>query len=156
MEMEYRLLESGIALLLSRTPKLISDALQICFLGSASADTVIVEASGKMPVYHKLCGGRCSIPAHELHGEVKITAAVMGEHRALKKWVCEDLVCEAQAQDGVLVYPADMDSSKQIVSLRLEVDDLRGRLERLMNVPEEMEKLFSRLRDLERKTKVIM
>ena len=71
MKMEYKILDNGTAVVLTRQPELVYDELYIGFSGAPSGATAIFEVGGDS-LYSLLHGETCSVPADKLNGVVKV------------------------------------------------------------------------------------
>lgn len=122
--MEYKLLDNGTAVILTRQPKLFYDYLYVDFSCAPSGATAIFENFGNS-YYRELCDGKCSIPVKMLHGEIKVTVVILDGTTPAKKWVCEELKAETQADGGILISPNDMNLPQTVVALKLENQEIR-------------------------------
>ena len=107
MKMEYKILDNGTAVVLTRQPELVYDELYVDFSGAPSGATAIFECGGDS-LYRLLNGVTCSVPADKLNGVVKVTVALLEGSARPRRWACEELLAEKQKSGGTLISPNDM------------------------------------------------
>lgn len=144
MKMEYKVLNNGTAVILTRQPELVYDELYITFTGAPPDATATFETS-KGATYRKVEGTECSIPVKLLEGEVKVSLVVLDGSARPKRWLCEEIKAVVQKNGGTLISPNDMNLPQTVVELRLEVEELRKGYENLFALYQSLEK---RLEDI--------
>ena len=122
--MEYKILDNGTAVVLTRHPEIAYDRLYIDFLGAPSGATAIFE-SGGVYLYRTLNDVTCSVPVDKLNGVVKVTVALLDGSTPLKRWACEELKAERLRDGGTLISPNDMNLPQRFVELELECESIR-------------------------------
>lgn len=130
MDREYRVLNNGTAVLLTRRPSLESGEICVTFTGAPSGATAIFEFNGNS-IYRLLEDGMCTIPANKLKGPVGVTLALLDGSSRPKKWVCEELVADVWENGAVLVSPNDANLPQRVTELALENEELRVLLGKL-------------------------
>lgn len=144
MKMEYKILDNGTAVVLTRQPELVYDELYIDFSGAPSGATAIFEVGGDS-LYRLLHGETCSVPADKLNGVVKVTVALLDGSARPRKWACEELLAEKQKSGGTLVSPNDMNLPQRFIELKMENEAIRQTNERIETRLKELEDKLERL-----------
>ena len=130
MKMQYKLLDNGEGVILTRQPALISGDLYVDFSGAPSGATAIFE-SGDDSIYRLLDGETCDVPVDKLNGAVKVTVVLLDGSARPRKWACEELLAEKQQSGGTLISPNDMNLPQRFVELKLENEAIRQAQDRL-------------------------
>ena len=130
MDREYRVLNNGTAVLITRQPSLENGEICVTFTGAPSGATAIFEFNGNS-IYRLLEDGMCTIPANKLKGPVVVTIAVLDGSSRPEKWICEELVADVWENGAVLVSPNDANLPQRVTELALENEELRVLLGKL-------------------------
>lgn len=144
MKMEYKILDNGTAIVLTRRSQLVYGDLDIAFLGAPSGATAIFD-SGSGSLYRPIHDGTCSVPADKLDGAVKVTVALLDGGVSSRKWACEELLAEKQKNGGTLVSPNDVSLSRFFVEMKLENEKIRQGQEYLEERIKELEDRLAKL-----------
>lgn len=139
MKMEYKVLDNGTAVILTRQPELVYDELYITFTGAPANATAIIETKADS-IYRRLESTDCSVPVKLLNGEVRVTLAVLDGSARPKKWLCEEIKASMQENGGTLISPNDMNLPQTVVGLRLECETLRKEYENLLALYKNLDK----------------
>ena len=131
MRMEYRLLDSGKGVMLTRQPEFISGSLYITFTGAPAGATAIFENGGDS-LYRLLSDGSCSVPASFLTGDVRVVVTLLDGTVNPQKWACEGIKTTA-TKGGVLVCPNDNDIPRQIAEIQVEMQGIRNDIKALFD-----------------------
>lgn len=124
MNLEYKILGNGTAVILTRQPEIVHGELRVDFTCAPLGATAIFESNGSS-VYRLLDGISCSVPVSRLDGAVKVTLALLDGSASPKKWVCEELMTKKEKNGGVLVSPNDMNLPQRYIELKLENEEIR-------------------------------
>lgn len=124
MNIQYKLLNSGRGVILTRQPDIASGSIHFSFEGAPANATAIITAGGKD--YYRSAQD-CCISARVFVGDVKVMVAVL-ESASETSWCCEGLKGRI-VRDGVLVAPNDFDLPGQMVEMQKEMHDMRQRLD---------------------------
>lgn len=143
MKMEYKILDNGTAVVLTRQPELVYDDLYVDFSGAPSGATAIFESGGDS-MYRLLHGETCSVPVDKLNGVVKVTVALLDGSARPRKWACEELLAEKKS-GGTLISPNDMNLPQRFVEVKLECDGIRQSQERLEECVKELKDRIEKL-----------
>jgi len=138
--MEYRLLDNGVGVILTRQPKIAEGELLVSFAGAPADSTAIFETESGDCYYRKLSDGACSLPVSKIFGEVKVTVALLNGKTPTRRWLCEEIKAENQNSGCALIAPNDMNLPQTVVELRLENQEIR-------QTQEELKKLCKELKD---------
>lgn len=130
MDREYRVLNNGTAVLLTRQPSLENGEIYVAFTGAPSGATAIFEFNGNS-IYRLLDDGTCTIPADKLKGPVVVTLAILDGSSRPEKWICEELVADVWENGAVLISPNDANLPQRVTELALENEELRALLGKL-------------------------
>jgi hypothetical protein len=130
MDREYRVLNNGTAVLITRQPSLENGEICVTFTGAPSGATAIFEFNGNS-IYRLLEDGMCTIPANKLKGPVVVTIALLDGSSRPEKWVCEELMADVWENGAVLVSPNDANLPQRVTELALENEELRVLLGKL-------------------------
>ncbi len=141
--MEYKILDNGTAVVLTRQPEMVYDELYIDFSGAPSGATAIFESGGSL--YRLLNGVTCSVPVDKLNGVVKVTVALLDGSARPRKWTCEELLAEKQKNGGTLISPNDMNLPQRFVELKLENESIRQTNDRISMRLKKLEDKLERL-----------
>lgn len=144
MDREYRVLENGTAVLMTRQPMLEVEKIKITFTGAPEGVTAIFE-NGSNTIYRALENNVCTIPVDILSGPVSVTLAILDKSARPKKWICEELLADKWKNGAVLISPNDSNLPMRVLELKLENEKIRKNQERL---EERLDKLSARLDDL--------
>lgn len=125
--MEYRVLNNGTAVILTRQPQVVSDELYVSFSHAPDGATAIFT-SGKDAFYRRLSGGCCSIPLQKMVGDVGVVVAQLDDVVHQPRWDCEGLIITRLQSGEYLVAPNDTNFPAEVVRLRLENEKLRDDL----------------------------
>ncbi len=143
--MEYKILDNGTAVLLTRQPEPIKDELCVTFTGVPTGATAIFEV-GDTAIYRLLEEDSCVVPVYKLVGEVKVTVVILDGSARPQKWICEELKGHRLESGEILVAPNDMNLPQRYVELKLENQILRDNDKelhaRLDELREKLEKLY--------------
>ena len=71
MKMEYKLLDNGVGVILTRQPEIVEDELFIDFADAPADATAIFETKGGNSYYRLLSDGLCSLPVKKIIGDEK-------------------------------------------------------------------------------------
>ena len=139
MDREYRVLNNGTAVLLTRQPELERGEVLIAFTGAPDGATAIFECNGDS-IYRLLKDGICIISADKLSGPVAVTLAVLDGSARPKKWICEELVADVREdRGGVILSPNDANLPERVTELKLENEELRNAQKNLENAIKALE-----------------
>lgn len=140
--MEYKLLDIGVGVILTRQPEILSGEISVSFVNAPEGATAIFEEKAGDSFYRELSSdGTCSLPP-SISGEVRVSVAVFSGVARPKRWICEEFkVCKEQ-NGCILVAPNDMNLPQTVVELRLENEAIR---EELKNTNEKYNKLYEAL-----------
>lgn len=130
MDREYRVLNNGTAVLITRQPSLENGEICVTFTGAPSGATAIFEFNGNS-IYRLLEDSMCTIPANKLKGPVVVTIALLDGSSRPEKWVCEELMADVWENGAVLVSPNDANLPQRVTELALENEELRVLLGKL-------------------------
>ncbi len=145
MDREYRVLDNGTAVLMTRQPALEEGDVLITFTGAPDGATAVFE-SGKDAIYRLLKDGCCLVPSDKLCGAVRVTLAVLDGTARPRKWVCEELMADRWESGLVMISPNDANLPQRVTELKLENENIRqmGRelQERIVALEERLERLY--------------
>lgn len=131
MKMEYKLLDNGTGVILTRQPEIAEGELFIAFADAPAESTAIFEVKGGNSYYRMLSDGLCRLPASKLIGEVKVTVALLNGETPPRKWICEEFKASIQKNGATLIAPNDMNLPQTVVELRLENQEIRQSYKKL-------------------------
>lgn len=141
MKMEYKLLDNGTGIILTRQPEFSEGELIIEFVNAPSDATAVFDTRDGNSYYRPLSGGMCSLPIDRITDEVKVTVALMNGGMAPQRWLCEEFKISRQKNGGALIAPNDMNLPQAVTELRMENEELRA-------VCKHLEKRCDELRDM--------
>ncbi len=142
--MEYKVLDNGTAVILSRQPETVYDELHISFSGAPLGATAILESDGNS-LYRQLDGVSCSVSVDKLNGVVRVTVVLLDGSASPRRWYCEELFAEKLRDGGTLISPNDMNLPQRFVELKMENEAIRQSHERLEKRLDELEEKFEDL-----------
>lgn len=145
MKMEYKLLDNGTGVILTRQPEIVDDELYIGFAEAPADATAIFEVKGGDSYYRALSDGLCKLPASKLSGEVTVTVALMNGETPLRRWACEEFKAVKQRNGGTLIAPNDMNLPLVVVGLRLEHQELSRKNAELEAKIGELEEMLAKI-----------
>ena len=145
MKMEYKLLDNGVGVILTRQPEIVEDELFIDFADAPADATAIFETKGGNSYYRLLSDGLCSLPIKKIVGEVKVTVALLNGETPPRRWLCEEFKVSIQRNGGALVAPNDMNLPQTVVELRLENQEIRASHKRLEERYEELKDMLEKI-----------
>lgn len=145
MLMEYKLLNNGDGIIVTREPELVSDMLNISFTGAPENATAIFERRDGESAYRALSDGLCGIGSDWLNGSIKVMVAVLDGSMQSQRWFCEGIRVQRLRDGSVLLYPDDIDTQRKIAKLQEEVSDLKAAKKELSDKYAELEKKFDKL-----------
>lgn len=141
--MEYRLLDNGTGIILTRKPEIVSGVLYILFVDAPDGATAIITTNGST-LYRRLEGGMCSIPAAS--GVVTVGIAELDGSAKPRRWICEEMNAVTLQNGQVLYAPNDENLSETVAQLRMENqkirDDLSSLDKRLQAFQEKFQKMM--------------
>ena len=144
MRIEYKLLESGEGIIITREPQIFIGNVEICFLNAPTETSVILENEGRS--FHRaLDKGRCAVPGGKLSGSIKVTAISVRGDLPPKKWRCDSIKAAHTETGGVLIFPNDTDVGKKIMELKLADAELRSFADSLNARIKELEERLNKL-----------
>lgn len=123
--MEYKLLDNGTGILLTRQTEIVSDMLYISFDGAPADATAIVTVNGST-FYRLLEDGMCAIPASA--GIIAVGIAELNGSAKPRRWICEGLKAETLHDGQTLYTPNDGNIPETVAQLRLENQTIRENL----------------------------
>ena len=121
---EYKVLNNGEAVLLTRQPALIDGELIFTFTKVPVGVTAIF-ASADLTLYRELEDGKCSVLSDLLCGTVSVTLAILDGSARPHKWVCEGIIFDKLNNGYTLIYPDDANLPQRVADLKLENDKIR-------------------------------
>ncbi len=143
--MEYKLLDNGTGLILTRQPEIVHNNLFITFTGAPENATAIFQKANGDSLYRQLQDNTCGLPAHFLDGDIKVSVTMLDGSSNAPKWRCEEIKAQKQ-KVGVLVSPNDMNIPLQMVEIRLEqqkiIDDIKKLAENYSELNKKVDKLL--------------
>ena len=154
MELRYKLLGCGEGVILSRQPDVVSDELVVLFEGAPDGATAIFENEGGRAYYRELSNGSCKVPISNMPGVTTVSVTTFEGDGT--RFLCESIVARLLRGGEMLVAPDDMNLPNVVAELRIQNQILSESVEKLSDLPEKVERLLSRIRELERKTQIIM
>ena len=95
MEIQYRLLDNGAGVIITRQPTVIKDKLPVYFLDAPLNATAIFENEQGTTYYRELIENGCSIDLSKIIGRVKVTVVTLDDSKACRRWACENLILSA-------------------------------------------------------------
>lgn len=140
--MEYKLLDNGTGIILTRQPEIVSDMLYISFDGAPRDATAIITANGSS-IYRLLEDGMCSIPASA--GIVAVGIAELDGSAKPRRWICEGLKAEPLKDGQTLYAPNDGNLPETVAKLRLENQAIRESLSSLENSIKALREKFQKM-----------
>lgn len=152
MGMRYKLLKNGEGVILSRQPDVVMDELAILFEDAPCGATAIFENEAGESYYRELLDGTCTIPL--LPGVTTVSVTTFEGDGT--RFLCESIVARLLRGGEMLVAPDDMNLPNVVAELRIQNQILSESVEKLSDLPKKVERLLSRIRELERKTQIIM
>ena len=132
MKMEYRLLDSGKGIMLTRQPEFISGDLYISFTDAPDGATAIIVNGQKDSLYREIKDGVCGVPAAFLTGDVSIVVTLLNGTVNAPKWTCEGIKA-SNTKGGIFVRPNDGDIPQQIAETRVEMQEIRNDIKMLFD-----------------------
>ncbi len=145
MDMEYKLLDNGKGLLLTRQPEIVQQHLIITFSGAPENATAIFENGKGDSLYRLLQDNTCSLPARFLEGDIKVSITILDTSQKPPVWHCEEIKTKKQSA-GVLVGPNDMNLPQQVIEIQLEQQEIKntigGLIRQLSEFDEKLKKLL--------------
>lgn len=144
MNMEYKLLDNGKGLILTRQPEIVQRHLFITFSGAPKNATAIFEKVDGDSLYRQLQDDTCGLPAHFLDGDIKVSVTILDGSSNAPKWRCEEIKAQKQ-ESGVLVCPNDMNIPIQMVEIQLEQQKINENINKLVENYSELNKKLEKL-----------
>lgn len=143
--MEYKLLDNGVGVIITRQPTVIKDRLSVSFIDAPSDATAIFENACGITYYCELTEGNCEIDLSNLIGRIRVTVAILNDLKTCLRWACEDLILSNLENGDVLVCPNDMDLPQKVTTLMIENAEIR-RANMLLNEKlRELDAKFARI-----------
>jgi hypothetical protein len=139
--MTIKLLGNGHGIIITRTPEIIGDVLELVFDGAADDMIAVVSSSNKV-FYRALDEGRCLIKAEHLSDEASFS--VVSEDKRLR-YQCEKTKFKKLPDGKLLVYPNDVDFAEDYVRVKIELDDLYRKYGSLLIKIDNLEKTFENM-----------
>lgn len=123
MTIQYKLLNNGAGVILTRQPFIAEGAVTFSFEGAPDNATAIVKTASGAICYRPTSA--CSIPASALEGVTEVTVVMLGRNAPdYHKWICEGLQ-GAKCAAGMLIAPDDMNLPERVAALAQELHDVR-------------------------------
>ena len=144
VNIKYKLLGNYTGLVLTRIPE-VTNELTVIFEGAPKDATAIFSVKGGGTFYRDLEDGTCCIPTKNLVGEITVTVVHFDGGTHPPKWNCDELMGALQRDGSVLISPNDTILSEEVIHLRLENQELRETLNKLMERMNEFDEWRVRL-----------
>ena len=154
MEIRYKLLGDGSGIILTRRADVSSEELSVFFDGAPDGATAIFQNERGNTYYRELSNGSCTAPVSNMLGATAVSVAVLNEGGS--RFFCEGIFARALKNGEILVAPDDMNLPDVVASLRVENQALHEAIDALAELPDKVERVLARVKDLERKTQIIM
>lgn len=122
--MEYKILNNGKAVIITRQPQVVYDDLSVKFINAPVNSTAIINAMGVIS-YRELKEDMCIIPKSKLNGVIEIMVAAFDGTTPTPKWVCEEITAEPLKDGGILISPNSLELQKIITDLKIENSQIR-------------------------------
>ena len=142
--MEYNLLSDNNAVITSRVPEVVSGDLDFIFKGAPEGTTAIFERDDGETIYRTLSENKCDVKCSWFNGITKVTVVVLNGSMTSQRWFCESFMALKQ-DDGVLVYPYDMDMQGKVARLQEDVAALKSANKTLSNKYTELDNKLTKL-----------
>lgn len=142
--MEYNLLSDNNAVITSREPEVISGNLGFLFKGAPDGATAIFERDDGDTIYRALAENKCEVKCSWFKGITKVTVVVLNGSMTSQRWFCESFMASKQ-DDGVLVYPYDMDMQGKVARLQEDVAALKSANKMLSDKYTELDNKLTKL-----------
>lgn len=140
MNYEYKLLNDGQGVILSRQPEILEGDQIVRFSGAPSGAVVLFETKNES-CYRKLeKDGYCLVPHRVLNGVVKVNVTCYNGTVTPQRWGCESLIANTLPNGTVVLMPDDN-------NLPLEVANLKIANHKLREDFAELEEKFNKLSD---------
>lgn len=134
--MEYRLLNDGCGVILTRQPELAADEITITFSGAPDG-AVAIFSSDTDSYYRVLSDGCCSISISLIHDELEVCVTHYDGSARPRRWTCEGIRA-ISVSDGKIILPNDSNLPQEVArlkesdhTLREEFAALKAELKRL-------------------------
>ena len=124
--MEYRLLNDGCGVILTRQPEIISEELAITFTGAPDGAVAIFSHNGTSH-YRELNEGCCVLSVPFLTGEISVRVIHYNGSARPPSWSCEGIIAK-DYHGGVLVAPDDNNLPLEVTRLKIANHELRDGL----------------------------
>ena len=142
--MKYNLLSDNNAVITSREPEVISGNIGFLFKGAPDGATVIFERDDGETIYKTLSENKCDVKCSWFNGITKATVVVLNGSMTSQRWFCESFMATKQ-DDGVLVYPYDMDMQGKVARLQEDVAALKSANKTLSDKYTELDNKLTKL-----------
>ena len=126
---EYKLLNDGSGVLLSRQPMLVDNkTISFKFNGGKNGATAIFINEKGHSFYREIENDICTIPKEAFIGIVKVKVSLFDGTVNSPRWICEEL--QTHEKNGlILVAPNDTNLSATVVNLKIEISNLKEKIE---------------------------
>jgi hypothetical protein len=124
IKIDYKLLNNGTAVILTRQPIVVYDEFIISALDSPPKMSISARTEN-ISLYRELINGERIIPTNKLIGVLSVSFVVSDDAVPLKRWVGEELKIEKLKDGGVLICPNDLNLPQAVADLRVENDEIR-------------------------------
>lgn len=128
--MEYRLLNDGQGVILTRQPKTVDGDLRVTFRGAPDG-AVALFASGDVKCFRTISDGACEVPRNLLGGAVSVSVICYDGTVRPRGWTCEGIFVTKLESGKLLVAPDDNNLPLEVVNLKIANHELREDLAEL-------------------------
>lgn len=131
MRYEYKLLNDGQGVMLTRQPVELKGDLAVSFFGAPPGAVASFKAEGGAKCYRELKGGTCLVPRRLLKGSVEVSVVCYDETVSPRSWTCERLVVTTLESGVTMIAPDDNNLPSEVTNLKIAHQQLREDFVRL-------------------------
>jgi hypothetical protein len=127
--MTYRILSTGKGVIINRMPETVENKIIFDFERAPEHATAIFTFDDGTSYYRDLCDGRCSITKKDVAGCIGVALAILDGKTPVARWECEGVKAEKYCDGYVTLVPDDSDLPSKFVSLQMELEEERLRID---------------------------
>lgn len=131
MKYEYKLLNDGQGVILTRQPIELNGDLAVNFFGAPPGAVALFKAGEGSKCYRELKGGACIVPCSLLKGTVDVSVVCYDETIRPRSWTCERLVATTLEHGSTIIAPDDNYLPSEVTGLKIADHQLREDFKRL-------------------------
>ena len=139
MRYEYKLLNDGQGVILTRQPRVLDGDMELSFVGAPDG-AVALFVRGSDRCFRTIESGACTLPRAMLGGILEVSVTCYDGTVEPKSWKCEGIVVTVLKSGELLISPDDNNLPLEVVNLKIANHELREDYA-------ELEKKFNKLNE---------